>query len=275
MARRFRRAGVDVLGFVGRSPARVAEAIAFCGAGRVLQRAELRTAHVVVFATGDGDLQTAIGECVAAAEPRSCSLWLHTSGRFGLDVFAAAGPRIRRGALHPVVPMPDAASGERALAGAPVVVEGDPASERLLRRLAALLGTVPVPFHGGDRTLYHAACSLAANGLTALRAAVDRAFEAAAALAPEHRRLLADALMGAALRACSDHGAVLALSGPVRRGDAVTIARHDAALAVAVPGVDRIHRALMLEAVRLVATLPAASRTAVLAALGASPEARS
>jgi len=183
-----------------------------------------------------------------------------------------AGRGIRRGALHPVVPMPDAVTGERALAGAPVVVEGEPRSERLLHRLAAMLGTVPVPFRGGDRTLYHAACSLAANGLTALRAAVDRSFAAANALEPSHRGLLADALMGAALRACSDVGPAAALSGPVRRGDAATLARHLDALAAGAPGVERVYRALMGEAVSLVAALPTPARDAVLAALRAPRE---
>ena len=268
MARRFTSSGAHVLGFVGRRPGHAATALAFCGAGRELQPGELTAAHVVLFATGDGDLHAAVAQCVAAGDPRACSLWVHTSGRFGLEVFGAAGPRIRRGCLHPVVPMPDPAAGERALAGAPAVIEGDPRSERLLRRLCGLLGTVPVPFRGGDRTLYHAACSLAANGLTALRAAVDRAFAAADGLSPDHRTLVADALMRAALLACSDVGAAAALSGPVRRGDARTIAAHVAALAAHVPGVDEVYRALMSHALSLAGDLSPAARDALHAALG-------
>lgn len=259
MAQRFARAGAEVTGFVGRTAAATTAAIAFCGSGRALTWSELADAHVVVFAVGDGDLVSAIAAALAHGNPRACSLWLHTSGRHGLDVFAAAGPRIRRGALHPAVPIPDAVAGVKAMAGGPMLLEAGARSERLLRRLCALLGTLPLPVPAAsiDRVVYHAACALAANGLTALRAAVDRAFAAAGGLAAAERRLLADALMASALHASSAAGPAAALSGPVRRGDAGTVAAHLAGLAAHAPEVVPVYRALMLGALRLAADLPA------------------
>lgn len=268
MAKRFVHAGGEVLGFVGRSESSIAAAIGFCGRGRALAWSDLARAHVVVFAVGDGDLDGAVAAAAANGGARPCGLWLHTSGRRGLDVFPPGLPGIRRGALHPAVPMPDAETGVLALAGAPALLEAGPRSERLLRRLCTMLGVVPFAAGTVDRVAYHAACTLAANGLTALRGAVDRSFAASGGLDDGQRRCLADALMAAALRASSAHGAAAALSGPVRRGDVETVREHLRRLEVVAPGAANVYRALMLSAVDLVPGLDWIRATDLRGALG-------
>ncbi len=268
MAKRFVHAGGEVLGFVGRGEASIAAAIRFCGRGRALGWSDLARAHVVVFSVGDGELDAAVAAAAANGGARPCGLWLHTSGRRGLDAFPPGLPGIRRGALHPVVPMPDAETGVLALAGAPVLLEAEPRSERLLRRLCTMLGVVPFSAGAVDRVAYHAACTLAANGLTALRGAVDRAFAASGGLGDTERRCLADALMAAALRASSAHGAAAALSGPVRRGDLETVRAHVARLDAMAPGAANVYRALMLSAVDLVQGLDGSTAAELRRALG-------
>lgn len=269
--RRLVQPRVDLLGFVGRTAAAATAAATWCGAGRALQLAELGAAHVVMFTVGDADLPGTVAAALAAAPPRPCALWLHTSGRCGLEVFAAAVPRgIRCGALHPVAPFPDAATGLTTMQGAPAVLLGDARSERLLLRLCELLGLVPVLSRGGDRVLYHAACVLAANGLTVLRGLVDDVFAAAGGLSRPDAGRLAFALMGAALRTSSEQGAAAALSGPVLRGDAATLRAHLQALGGAVPAAIPSYLALMRGAVDLAvargldASAAAALRSALL-----------
>jgi predicted short-subunit dehydrogenase-like oxidoreductase (DUF2520 family) len=236
----------------GRDAARTATVAASLGDVGVATLAEVAAAHVVVFAIGDPELPAAIAAAAAAAAPRTCSLWLHTSGRCGLEVFAGvAGNGLRFGALHPVAPFADDDRTGAALQGAPAVIEGPARSQRLLHRLCAWLGLAPVLLPpGADRVLYHAACALAANGATALRALVDRTFAASGLPAPAAARL-ADALMQAAVTGCRDRGPVAALSGPVRRGDADTVRRHLARLDQAPPPVAAAYRALMRQAVEL------------------------
>lgn len=253
LARRWREAGICLLGFLGRSRASAERAVAFSGGGEPLAPADLARAHVVVFAVSDPQLPEAVNAAVAAATPRSCSLWLHTSARYGLEPFTPLERQgVRIGSLHPAAPFADAASGYEALAGRPALLVADPRGRRLLHGLCLRLPMQPVWAQpGGDRRAYHAACALAANGLTALRADVDAAFRGSGVVDAASAELLADALMRAALDGCRAAGPERALSGPVLRGDAETVALHLAALARSSPESEASYRALMQTAVRL------------------------
>jgi predicted short-subunit dehydrogenase-like oxidoreductase (DUF2520 family) len=92
---------------------------------------------------------------------------------------------------------------------------------------------------------------LAANGLTALYGLCQDVLARAGGFAAEERRRLVDALMEAALRGCSERGAVAALSGPVRRGDAEVVAAHVQSLTRLMPDALPAYRALMLRALEL------------------------
>jgi predicted short-subunit dehydrogenase-like oxidoreductase (DUF2520 family) len=201
LGRRFAAAGVRVLGYVGRNEASAQRACEFAGEGRPLALAELGAAHVVMFCVSDPSLRDAVSDAVAAAQPRSCSLWIHTSARFDLAVFEPLATKgVRIGALHPIAPFPDAESGASSLLGKPALLIADPRARRLLATLVDRLGMRAMwCLPGGDPLLYHAACALAANGLTALRAAVDAAFAHSNRLSAEDAAVAADALMRANL----------------------------------------------------------------------------
>ena len=253
LGRRFAAAGVRVLGYVGRSEASAQRACEFVGEGRPLALAELAAAHVVMFCVSDPSLRDAVSAAVAAAQPRSCSLWIHTSARFDLAVFEPLATKgVRIGALHPIAPFPDAESGASSLLGKPALLIADPRARRLLATLVDRLGMRAMWCQpGGDPLIYHAACALAANGLTALRAAVDAAFAHSNRLSSEDAGVAADALMRAALDACLALGPQNALSGPVLRGDAETLRLHRKALRLEDPAIDAVYAAVMTAAIPL------------------------
>ena len=246
-ARRFARAGADVMGFVGRDEARAQAAAAALGVGGALDVSALDRAHCVVFAVGDAQLEDAI-EGAARVGGRRCSLWLHTSGSQGLDVFApAAALGVRTGSLHPLAPFA-ASLDEAEIAGAPAVCQGAPRSRSLLERLCRMLELVPVFCDEHDRAVYHAACALAANGAAALYSLSQDLLERAGGMASEDSSRIVAALMGAAVTGARRHGASVSLSGPVRRGDAATVSAHVARLSAAAPDALPAYRALMAQA---------------------------
>jgi predicted short-subunit dehydrogenase-like oxidoreductase (DUF2520 family) len=267
-ARRLHAAGCNVLGFVGRDPERARMAVAAAGVGAACAAADHARAHVVVFAVGDADLPGAIAAAAAAAPPRPCSLWLHTSGRLGLEAFAGIAG-IRRGILHPAAPVPLPAAAVDPLTGAGGVCVGDVRSMRLLRGICRRLGLVPIDGHGGDRALYHAACALAANGLTGLYAAAAGAVRASGVVADADAAAVVHGLMRGALAACAADGPEVALTGAVRRGDAEAVAAHLRALRAHQPTAVPAYLATAGCALALAraAGLPAAAAAAVAAVL--------
>jgi predicted short-subunit dehydrogenase-like oxidoreductase (DUF2520 family) len=268
---RLLRVGVEVLGFVGRDAERTSRSVRWIAPDgvRVVQPTDHVHAHVVLFAVGDSELREAVAGAARVASPRPCSLWVHTSGRHGLEVFDDV-PGVRRGTLHPVAPFPDGPRGLEAMAGAPAVITGDENAMVLLAGLCRRLGLMPVVGREGDRTLYHAACALAANGLTGLFAATLDAFAASGVVGGSTARELTAALMHAAVAGSAAHGPAAALSGPVRRGDVATVRAHLERLRATAPAAVPAYVAMSRIALELAraAGLPAPAVSALHDVLG-------
>ena len=188
---------------------------------------------VLVLATPDG----AIADVAAAVQPVPATLVVHLAGSLGLDVLA---PHERRGALHPLVALPDGPTGARRLRGAWFAIAGDPAVESI----AVALGGRTFAVADGDRALYHASAVIASNHLVALLGQAERV--AAAAGVPF--AALVD-LVRVTVDNVAELGPAAALTGPAARGDEDTIRRHLDAL----PADERPVYAAMAESARTLA----------------------
>ncbi len=170
---------------------------------------------LLVIATPDA----AIGEVAAAVEPRPDTVVAHLAGSLGLEVLA---PHPRRAGIHPLVALPDAATGaERLAAGAWFAVAGD----AVARQVVDDLGGRAIEVADADRAAYHAAACIASNHGVALLGQVERV--AARAGVPLDAYL---ELVRATVDNVAALGPAAALTGPVARGDWATVARHRAAL---------------------------------------------
>ncbi len=227
LGRRLREGGVSLLGFLGHNPQHAEQAVRFAGGGQVLGDAsQLAGADTIMIAVQDDALAATVVQLATQLSGFS-GLCFHVSGAHGLEPLeplATGTGSASRGSLHPLCPLPDVETGYHALPGQPAVLEadGDEAMARL-SDLARKAGLVPVPVTAGDRLLYHTACVLAANGLTALSGQLEELFSTALGLGPKDARRLPAALMRKTLETCAEHGAAAALSGPVPRGDAELI----------------------------------------------------
>ncbi len=224
LGRRLVDAGVELTGFVGRSEGSAERAVAFCGAGRVLGADELGGAAAVLVGVGDDDLEPTVAALVAAGiRAATGALWLHASGYHDRAVLAPIADRTA--ILHPLCPIPDPATGYAALDGALISVDADPADAPGLHDLARRARLQPLALAAGaDRTTYHAACALAANGATALHDLAAGLFAAVFESADANRAT--SALMRQAVELSAQHGSRAALSGPVARGDRDVVAGH-------------------------------------------------
>ena len=87
---------------------------------------------LLVIATPDAS----IASVAAAVEPVATTVVIHLAGSLGLDVLA---PHARRGALHPLVALPNARVGADRLRGAWFAVAGDELADHVVADLGLSL----------------------------------------------------------------------------------------------------------------------------------------
>lgn len=227
--------------------------------------AMLGRAAIVVIAVPDDAIDAVSRRLAESGAISARHAVLHTSG--ALDRTALhplSGTAAALGSLHPLQSFNDPRGSPELLNGCPAIVEGD---ERALLRadaLATALGMTPVlRLDAAGKRRYHAAAVVASNYLVVLaevatQLARDAGLDASAALfAPLMQQTLDNLLR---------EGTERALTGPIRRGDAGTVAAHLAAL----DGETReVYRVLGLAAVSLArrAGLDATAAARVLGAL--------
>lgn len=155
-------------------------------------------------------------EAVAdAVQPMESAVVAHLAGSIGLEVLAS---HPRRGAIHPLVAMPNADVGARRLVeGAWFALAGDP----MVRRVVDDLGGRWFEVDDDDRVAYHAAAVIASNHLVALLGQAERVAQRAGV--PFEAYL---DLVRATVDNVAELGPAGALTGPAARGDDATIQRH-------------------------------------------------
>jgi predicted short-subunit dehydrogenase-like oxidoreductase (DUF2520 family) len=143
----------------------------------------------------------------------------HTSGAHGLAVLS---PVARPRALHPALTITGTADDLGRLPGTAFGVTAPADLRAFAARLVTDVGGVPEWIAEGDRPLYHAALAHGANHLVTLVNDAADLLRAAGVADPA-------TVLGPLLRAALDNALRLgdaALTGPVSRGDAGTVAQH-------------------------------------------------
>lgn len=235
------RAGYTVAAAASRTPAGAAALCAAAGGSPCAAPAEAAArAPLVILAVPDDVIAA-----VAAAVPwRPGQVVLHASGALDSSILApvrAAGAAA--GSLHPFQTLVRPEDGPERLRGATFAVEGDPAAVAAGEALARALGGQPFRLAPGAKALYHAAAVCASNYAVAL-AAMARQLWVTAGLPAEAALPAVLPMLQGAVANLGALGIEGALTGPIARGDAGTVARHLAALARAAPDLLPAYRAL-------------------------------
>lgn len=206
----------------------------------------VRRADLALIAVPDDVLPGLVRGLAAADCLRPGQIVVHTSGAHGVGVLA---PTAEHGvlplALHPAMTLTGRPEDVARLAGACMAVtaadgeQGD-AAWLVGEALVVEMGAEPVRVPEAVRPIYHAALAHGANHLvTLVRECVDLLTDAGVTPA---ERVLAP-LLSAALDNALRHGD-RALTGPVARGDAGTVATHLEHLDRRAPDSAALYRAL-------------------------------
>lgn len=188
------------------------------GVEEIVERSEL-----VLLAVPDDVLGDLVSGLSALKRFQPGQLVVHTAGRYGTQVLQ---PATTCGAIplaiHPAMTFTGTSIDLSRLVGAPFAVTAPPPVLPIAQALVVEMGGEPVVLEEGSRGLYHAALAHGANHLVTLTAQAIRLLNAAGIDdgGTMLRPLLTAALDGA-LREGDN-----ALTGPVARGDAGTLAEH-------------------------------------------------
>jgi predicted short-subunit dehydrogenase-like oxidoreductase (DUF2520 family) len=191
--------------------ARALEAVGWQVAGFLGRGADVTTAaagvDLLLLATPDG----AVADVAAAVRPIDTTVVAHLAGSLGIEALAG---HPRRAAVHPLRSIPTPATD---LQGAWFAVAGDPLADRVVDDL----GGHRIAVADADRAAYHAAACMASNHVVALLGQVERVAATAGVPLEAYLDLVRQTVDNVAML-----GPVEALTGPVRRGDEATVARH-------------------------------------------------
>jgi predicted short-subunit dehydrogenase-like oxidoreductase (DUF2520 family) len=245
---------------------------------RVLPGAAIRQPHEVIAAAGlvlltvpDDVLPGLVRGLAATGVPVRGRLLAHASGRHGLAVL---DPVTREGALplalHPVMTFTGRPDDTDRLAGVSFGVTAPEPLRTVAEALVMEMGGEPVFIAEEHRDLYHAALASSANHLVTLVVESAGMLRTAGVAEPER-------MLGPLLSTALDNALRLgdaALTGPVARGDAETVAAHLSALRAAAPEALPAYLALArLTADRALAAgmLPEQGAERLLGVLGGAP----
>ncbi|WP_438312471.1 Rossmann-like and DUF2520 domain-containing protein [Streptomyces sp. HUAS TT3] len=193
----------------------------------------LELADLVLLTVPDDALPGLVQGLADTGAVRPGQLLVHTSGRYGAAVL---DPARRAGALplalHPAMTFTGTEVDVQRLAGCSFGVTAPDELRLAAEALVIEMGGEPEWIAEANRPLYHAALALGANHLVTL---VAQAMELLAKSGVEHPDRMLGPLLGAALDNALRSGDA-ALTGPVARGDAGTVAAHVAELRRHAPG---------------------------------------
>ena len=205
-------------------------------------------AEVIVCAVPDDAISFLARVWAEAGAIRSFQTVLHLSGsrdRMALEPLMST--RAALGSLHPLQTLVEPERAPEHLRGAWAAVEGDPRAVDMAWGLARDIGLRPFRLSPEHKPLYHAGAVFAANYFVVVEAIAQQLLEGAG-LAPQDAWAALQPLVRGTLDNLTRSGPADALTGPVVRGDVVTLERHLAAL----PEADRtLYRALGRAALEL------------------------
>ena len=226
-------AGYEIVAVAGRGQAAIDAFVERLPSAAALPAASAaRAAELVIVAVPDDALSSLVADVARDDGVAEGSRWVHVSGGFGTDVLRPAhlaGAGVA--ACHPAQTFPDPDTGRAALPGSSWAVTADESNIGWARVLVTDLRGAPVTVPARSRTLYHAGLTVGSNATATV---VTLARDLLLGAGVEDPASFLGPLVTTSAANAAGAGAS-ALTGPVRRGDAGTVAAQLAELRDAFP----------------------------------------
>lgn len=223
-----RSAGYQIVAAADLSSENLRQGVKYTGGQACTDSAEAASlAECILITTGDDAIASVCEEIVRKGAVTAGKKVIHLSGVGGLDLLAAAS---RVGAhvasIHPMQSFANVEGAIKSIPGSAFGITADEAIGSWSANMVRDLGGTPFFISEEDKPLYHAAACLASNYLITLMYTVEEIYlslgmknqtEALNAFRP---------LVRGTMNNLETKGTVQALTGPIARGDAMTIEKH-------------------------------------------------
>lgn len=203
---------------------------------------------VVLLAVRDDAIRALAAALRQSGAVRADHTVLHLSGVLGQE---ALGPlvvsRAALGSLHPLQTIAEPERAPERLQGAWAAIEGMPRAMEVAEALARDVGLHPFRVAPNRKAIYHAGAVFASNYFVVVESVAQRLLRHAGLTDAEALQALLPLVRGTLDNLTRD-GPVVALTGPVLRGDTATLSRHLSSLTIDDAG---LYRALARAALEL------------------------
>jgi len=220
----------SIIGYCGRDIGSAHEAAAFTGGRAYESPEELASVCDILLLTVPDKQIAHVWDSLARNLPeRNDPLYVgHCSGSQSSEIFSPK-PGCHFGSVHPVLAVPDKLNSYKNFDGAYFTIEGDEVFKSVAVELMNTLGNPFSMINADQKIKYHAASVMVSNLVCALAYKGMETFKDCG-LDEEFADHAWRSLFLENAKNISSLGPVRALTGPVERGDAETIARHLEAL---------------------------------------------
>jgi len=218
---------------------RLAEAVKGC---QVLEKAQdvADTAEFVFITTADDF----IPQVAAEVGWHTGQTVAHCSGAASTEALAPAREQgARVGCIHPLQTFASVAQAVENLPGSTFAIEAEEPALSMLKEMATALQGNWLELKAEDKALYHASACIACNYFYTLVQIAGELWQNFGVSAAEATRAMMPMLRGS-LNNLDNVGLPQALTGPIARGDLVTIGKHLAAFEKKAPAVLSLYKEL-------------------------------
>jgi predicted short-subunit dehydrogenase-like oxidoreductase (DUF2520 family) len=221
----FKKKGLSVVGIASRRQSSIDTAREYLGEGPLYTLSNLEVVNlcdVLAVTTQDREIKNVAEEVHREAASLDGKIFFHTSGAHSSSELS---PLDRKGALlgslHPLQTFPDIAAGISVLPDTYIFIEGHTDALPVLKKLGEKIGFETLFIEGENKVLYHLSAVFVCNLLSALLYSGEGLMKKIGIdLKPFYP------IIRATLKNIEAKGPLASLTGPVVRGDTVTVSSH-------------------------------------------------
>lgn len=238
------RAGCKIVGVSSRTLESAVKLAQQVGAPAATVAAAISAAELVLITTPDRCIESVVNQAAANGAFKPGQIVLHTCGSQSANVLRAAKHSgAFTGCMHPLQTFADTEIAIANLPGSFFALSGDAPAIAIAQQIVTELKGQSCIIADEQRPLYHAAACVASNYAVAL---IHCATQICARIGLTEGQAIKSLLplIAGTLRNVQAVGTIKALTGPISRGDGITVANHLAAMKDADAASVRLYTAL-------------------------------